>query len=247
MLPLRARVDLGAMAMKRYSAFSKALVLLEPCTIRLFSVIYRTFVGRVLFLGRDAVDVFCCPSRLGNRLGHSLWESYSFAEMQSVYSYSSSRVGNIFRTFTVGVLLLCRDAVGVFYSSSRVGNIFRTFTVGVLLLCRDAVGVFYSSSRVGNIFRTFTVGVLLLCRDAVGVFYSSSRVGNIFRTFTVGVLLLCRDAVSVFSSSSRLGHRTLIGGVLLPCRDAVGVFCCPSRLEQKDLGIKNKYKQRTFA
>ena len=29
-LPLRARVDMGAMAMKEYSAFSKALVLLEP-------------------------------------------------------------------------------------------------------------------------------------------------------------------------------------------------------------------------
>ena len=30
MLPLRARVDLGAMAMKRYSAFPKAPALLEP-------------------------------------------------------------------------------------------------------------------------------------------------------------------------------------------------------------------------
>ena len=40
MLPLRARVDLGAMAMKGYSAFPKAPAL----TIRLFSVISRTFV-----------------------------------------------------------------------------------------------------------------------------------------------------------------------------------------------------------
>ena len=30
MLPLRARVDLGAMAMKGYSAFLKAPALLEP-------------------------------------------------------------------------------------------------------------------------------------------------------------------------------------------------------------------------
>ena len=30
MLPLQARVDLGAMAMKRYSAFPKAQALLEP-------------------------------------------------------------------------------------------------------------------------------------------------------------------------------------------------------------------------
>ena len=44
MLPLRARVDLGPMAMKEYSAFPKAPALLE-LTIRLFSVISRTFIG----------------------------------------------------------------------------------------------------------------------------------------------------------------------------------------------------------
>ena len=44
MLPLRARVDLGAMAIKGYSAFPK-LQHLWNLTIRLISVIYRTFVG----------------------------------------------------------------------------------------------------------------------------------------------------------------------------------------------------------
>ena len=47
MLPLQARVDLGVMAMKGYPAFPKAPALLEP-TIRLFSLISRTLVGRDL-------------------------------------------------------------------------------------------------------------------------------------------------------------------------------------------------------
>ena len=43
MLPIRARVDLGAMAMKRYSTFPK-LQHYWNLTIRLFSVIPRTLV-----------------------------------------------------------------------------------------------------------------------------------------------------------------------------------------------------------
>ena len=57
MLPLRVRVDLGAMAMKGYSTFPKTPALLESL-IRVFSIISRTFVGR----------------------------SYSSTEMQSMYS-----------------------------------------------------------------------------------------------------------------------------------------------------------------
>ena len=55
-LPLQARVNLGAMAMKRYSAFPKAPVLL-------LSVISRTLVwaGGVLPLCRDEVSVFYSP------------------------------------------------------------------------------------------------------------------------------------------------------------------------------------------
>ena len=44
MLPLRARVDLGAMAIKGYSAFPKAPALLEPHH-QIFSVIIRTLMG----------------------------------------------------------------------------------------------------------------------------------------------------------------------------------------------------------
>ena len=61
-------------------------------TIRLFWVISRILDGGVLLLCRDAVSVFCSPSRLGHR--------------------------TLFR----GGLPLCRDAVGEFYSPSRLGH-----------------------------------------------------------------------------------------------------------------------------
>ena len=57
MLPFRAGVDLGAMAMKSYSAFPKFLHIWGLIT-RLYSVISRTLVGGVLLLCRDTVDVF---------------------------------------------------------------------------------------------------------------------------------------------------------------------------------------------
>ena len=54
MLPLRARVDLGAMAVKGCSVFLEV----PP-----FSIISRTLVGAgVLPLGGDAVGVFYGPS-----------------------------------------------------------------------------------------------------------------------------------------------------------------------------------------
>ena len=59
MLPLRASVDLGVVAIKWYSAFPK----LQYCwslTIRLFDVISRGLVGGVLLL----CGVFSGPSRL---------------------------------------------------------------------------------------------------------------------------------------------------------------------------------------
>ena len=54
-------------------------------TIRLFSVIYRTLVGRILHLCRDAVDVFYSPSWLGHRT-LVVGRSYLSAAMLSVYS-----------------------------------------------------------------------------------------------------------------------------------------------------------------
>ena len=40
-LPYRARVDLGAMAMKGYSEFPKSLVLLKPFLILYYYILYK--------------------------------------------------------------------------------------------------------------------------------------------------------------------------------------------------------------
>ena len=64
MLPFRARADLGAMAMKGYSTFSKAPALQEPHR--------QTHVGEVLLFYRDAVGVFYSPSRLGMMIFKSI-------------------------------------------------------------------------------------------------------------------------------------------------------------------------------
>ena len=99
-LPLRARLELGTMAMKRYSTFPKAPALLKLhhqivlCPTRnsleesypsakiqsMYSA--APLVWGVLFFYRYAVSVFCNPSQLS----HSLEASYSSAEMKSVYS-----------------------------------------------------------------------------------------------------------------------------------------------------------------
>ena len=67
MWPLPARVDLGAIATKGYSAFPK-LQQYWNLTIRLFIVISRTLVGRVLPLRKDAVRVFYSHSLLDNMI-----------------------------------------------------------------------------------------------------------------------------------------------------------------------------------
>ena len=73
MLLLRARVDLGVKAMKRYSAFPKAPAILEHLTIRLFSIISRTLVGGFVTVYRGAVGVFYSPIRLGNSRGEHIY------------------------------------------------------------------------------------------------------------------------------------------------------------------------------
>ena len=65
-LSLRARVDLGAMAIKGCTAFSKTLASLEPYH-KIFWVISRTHVGVVLSLCRSAVGVFYSPSWLSSQ------------------------------------------------------------------------------------------------------------------------------------------------------------------------------------
>ena len=64
MLPLRARVNLGAMAMKGYSAFPKAPVLLEPRHQIIKCHVHDTRWG-ILPLCTGAVGVSYSPSRQG--------------------------------------------------------------------------------------------------------------------------------------------------------------------------------------
>ena len=66
-LPLWFMMDLGAMAMKGYSAFPIAPVLLEP-HYQIVHCHIRTLVGEVLPLFREAVGVFYSPSQLADLL-----------------------------------------------------------------------------------------------------------------------------------------------------------------------------------
>ena len=58
----------------------------------------------------------------------------------------------------IGVLTLCRDAVGAFYTQPADWATGHSM-VGVLPLCRDAVGVFYSppANRATEMLRFFFV------------------------------------------------------------------------------------------
>ncbi len=75
MLPLRARVDLGAMAMKGHSEFPKAPALLELHHQIVYCHIQDTPGGGVLPLCRCAVSVFYSPSRLDKAVNVSLQAS----------------------------------------------------------------------------------------------------------------------------------------------------------------------------
>ena len=103
MLPLRARVDMGVMAMKGYSAFPKAPALLEP------------------------------SGCLMSYLGHAWWGrgSYPSVEVQSVYTITSANRATG-HSLVGGVLPLYREAVGEFYNllqqrEQRKKNFFRLF------------------------------------------------------------------------------------------------------------------------
>ena len=126
------------------------------------------FSGHSLTLGREAVGVFHSHTRLSYRT-LIFWDGYSSAHMQSVYFTDPPDWVTGHSLGGGGVLLLCRDAVGVLYRPTRLGP-WTLFGRGVLLICRDAVGVFYRPIRLGH--WTFVGrGVLFLCRYAVGVFY----------------------------------------------------------------------------
>ena len=170
---------------------------------------WSTLVAGVLHLCRDAVNVFYSSSRLVHtRCGsltplqrcsqcilqlqpigpHSLRESYTYEEMQSVYSTAPAD----WSTLVAGVLHLWRDAVNVFYSSSRLvhtrcGSLTPLKRCSQCILQLQPIGPHslresYTSAEMQSMYSTapadwstLVAGVLHLCRDAVNVFYSSSR------------------------------------------------------------------------
>ena len=100
--------------------------------------------------------------------------------------------------FVGGVLLLSRDAVGVFYSRSLLGPHWRSLTsqkrCGWCIIQPQLTGPsleeFYLSEEMRLVYYTAPAywalfgGVLRLSRDAVGVFYSSSLLGLRWRSLT---------------------------------------------------------------
>ena len=133
MLPFRARVDLGVMAMKGYSAFPKFPASLEPHHQIVLCNIQETRWRRSYpFAEVQSVYSPASPAdwtSLMSNSGHSLrWGSYHSAEKQSVYSTAlppadwASLVS--YPGHSLAELLpLCREAVGVFYSPlSRLGK-----------------------------------------------------------------------------------------------------------------------------
>ena len=107
---------------------------------------------------------------------------------------------------------------------------------GVLLLCRDAVGVFYSPSWLDHrsLVGGWSFTPLQRCSRCIlqpqltgpqitrwrVEFYSSAEMQSVYSTTPIewatdhllegGVLLLCRDAVCVFYNPYRMGHRSLV-------------------------------------
>ena len=192
---------------------------------------WTTRWGGVLLLCREALGVLYSPSRLDHSWGWGLTPlqrstrctlqpqptgplvgvgSYSSAEKHSVYSTAPAD----WTTRGGGVLLLCREALGVLYSPSRLDH---SWGWGLTPLQRSTrctlqpqptgplVGVgSYSSAEKHSVYSTAPAdwtshwggvlltrwgGVFIIYREAVGVFYSPNRLGS----FCVLTILCIRD------------------------------------------------------
>ena len=165
------------------------------------------FVGGVLPLCRDAVNVFYSPKRLDSLLG----ESYPSAEMQSMYSTAPSDWtlcwGSLTPLQRCSQCILQPQATGLF-----VG--------GVLPLCRDAVNVFYSPKRLDSL---------------LGESYPSAEMQSMYST-APSDWTLCWGSLTPLQRCSQCilqpqATGLFVGGVLPLCRDAVNVFYSPKRLD----------------
>ena len=140
MLPLWARVGLGVMAMKGYSASLK-LQHYWNVTIRLFRVISRTLGVGILLLCRDAAGASWSHNREGHK---TLFEgSYQSAEMQSVYSSSTADWAT-------------DHSLGESYSSAEMQSVY--YTAQADRVTGHLLGKSYPSAEMQSVCST-TLGV----------------------------------------------------------------------------------------
>ena len=212
-LPCRARVDLGAKAMKGYSAFPKAPALLEPHH-QIVSVITRTHSG-----GSAVVSILlygCTNWTLTKRLEKKLDGNYTrmlrailnkswqqHPTMHQLYGHlppitktiqarRTRHAGHCWRSkdvFTSDVLLWTST-----YGQAKAGRPARTC---IQQLCEDTgcspedlPEAMNDREKWWERVRDIRAGSTTswwwpLCRGAVSVFYSPNRLGNILLSVTL--------------------------------------------------------------
>ena len=109
MIPLWVRVDVGAMAMKEYSAFPKAPILLESHHQIVWCHIQDTDYEGVLLLCRDAI---CLYNKAPADWARCI-------ECQNCYSYVNNRMGK-----TEELSIDLRQRFINFYKSGKSNNTF---------------------------------------------------------------------------------------------------------------------------
>ena len=175
--------------MKEYSAFLK-LQHYWNLTIGLFSVISRTFIGRVLPLCRDAVSVFCCSIKLGHQ---------SFLNVKTVLfqtiQFSISTKFSLYIQLNVRTVLFLTSQFSISTQFSYLWTIDKT------LLSATTPGQSGPEAMPMKGYTAFLkalallkphhlivlchiqdncLGVLPLSRDAVSVFYYPSQLSTLF-------------------------------------------------------------------
>ena len=186
------------MAMKGYSSFPKASALLKPHHQIVLSVMSRTLVAGDLPLCRDAVGVFCSPSRLNHQDTHwwslsplqkcswcllqpqptrppwyTLVESFSPTDMQLVSS--AAPADSTTRIHIGGVFLLCRCS---WYLLQPQPTRPPGYTLMESFSSAEMQSV-YSAAPTDWTTSTLIGGDLPFSRDAVGVFYNPSWLGHV--------------------------------------------------------------------
>ena len=152
MLPLWARVDLGMMAGKGYSAFPK-LQHYWSLTIRLFSVISRTLFGGFLTLCREAVSVFYSPSWLGHItvLSRNCRVMLYYSWSQGLHWSNTSSL-NCF-LYNIIMQVLTPVVTGGFHTSPSFLGLLADFSSAVVEIVSILPWIFISYNLFSRFFR----------------------------------------------------------------------------------------------